>query len=224
MAESVRLVLPTGQTGATVASPVISTPIVPTISSAGFSRTKELANINSSYTTVVCSVPPIPPQGSGGPIPNNVHNDLLKRTPVSSVQTMAQIDPITHHLASNAQASTSGNYEADFVRMKADLNILLGTKLSQLGINPNKNWMYQRPYPDAFDLVPYPTGWYVPDFIKFSGDDNRSTWEHISQYIAQLSEASSSNALRVRLFSLSLTGTVFSWFSSLPPNSVRSWL
>ena len=87
-------------------------------------------NLDSSYTTIVCSVPPIPPQGSGGPIPNNVHNDLLKRTPVSSVQTMAQIDPITHHLASNAQASTSGNYEADFVRMKADLNILLGTKLS----------------------------------------------------------------------------------------------
>ena len=103
MAESVRLVLPTGQTGATVASPVISTPIVPTISSAGFSRTKELANINSSYTTVVCSVPPIPPQGSGGPIPNNVHNDLLKLTPVSSVQMMAQTDPITHRLSDPGQ-------------------------------------------------------------------------------------------------------------------------
>jgi len=25
------------------------------------------------------------------------------------------------------------------------------------------------------------------------------------------------------LFSLSLTGTAFSWFSALPPNSVRSW-
>ena len=45
----------------------------------------------------------------------------------------------------------------------------------------------------------------------------------ISQYVAQLGEASSNNSLRVRLFSLSLTGTVFSWFSSLPPNSVRSW-
>ena len=108
--------------------------------------------------------------------------------------------------------------------MKVELNKLLGTKLSQHGINPSKNWLYQRPYPDAFDLVLYPTGWHVPDFIKFSGDDNRSTWEHINQYVAQLGEASSSNALQVRLFSLSLTGTAFSWFSSLPPNSVRSWL
>ena len=81
----------------------------------------------------------------------------------------------------------------------------------------------KKPYPDDFDLVSYPVGWCVPNFIKFSGDDNKITWEHISQYVAQLGEASSSDVLRVRLFSLSLTGTAFSWFSSLPPNSVRSW-
>ena len=79
--------------------------------------------------------------------------------------------------------------------MRADLNTLLATKLSQLGINPSRNWLYQRPYCDTYDLVPYPTGWRIPDFIKFSGDDNRSTWEHISQYVAQLGEASSSNSL-----------------------------
>ena len=78
-----------------------------------------------------------------GPILNNVHNDLLRRTPVSSVQTMAQTDPITHCLGSNVQAYTSGNYETDVARMKTDLNILLGTKLSQLGINPSKNRLYQ---------------------------------------------------------------------------------
>ena len=41
--------------------------------------------------------------------------------------------------------------------------------------------------------------------------------------MAQLGEAHSSNGLHVSLFSLSLTGTSFSWFSSLPPNSVHSW-
>jgi hypothetical protein len=29
--------------------------------------------------------------------------------------------------------------------------------------------------------------------------------------------------LKVCLFSLSLTGTAFSWFSSLAPNSIGSW-
>ena len=88
---------------------------------------------------------------------------------------MSTTEPIVNRLATNAQMSSSENYEADLARMRADLNTLLGTKLSQLGINSGRNRSYQRPYPDAFDLVPYPTGWRVPDFIKFSGDDNRST-------------------------------------------------
>jgi hypothetical protein len=68
-----------------------------------------------------------------------------------------------------------------------------------------------------------PPCWHVPDFIKFSCEDNRTTWEHISQYIAQLGEASSHDYFKVHLFSLSLTGTAFSWFSSLAPNSIDSW-
>jgi hypothetical protein len=30
-------------------------------------------------------------------------------------------------------------------------------------------------------------------------------------------------AFRVRLFSLSLTGTAFAWYTTLPPNSISSW-
>jgi hypothetical protein len=63
----------------------------------------------------------------------------------------------------------------------------------------------------------------MPDFVKFSGDDNRTTWEHISQYTAQLGEVGTHNSLKVRLFSLSLTGTAFAWFSSLAPNSIDFW-
>jgi hypothetical protein len=62
-----------------------------------------------------------------------------------------------------------------------------------------------------------------PDFVKFNGDDNRTTWEHVSQYLAQLGKVGLIDALKVRLFSLSLTGTTFSWFSSLSPNSIDSW-
>ena len=159
------------------------------------------------HLRTVNSVPPIFPRGSGvhhGPIPDDVHNDLLRRAPVSSVQTMTQTDPITHRLASNAQASTSRNYKAD---LAGDLANVFKTKL---GVDMGRSHLYQKPYYDDFDLVSYPVGWCVPSFIKFSGDDNRTTWEHISQYVAQLGEASSSDALRVRLFSLSLTGPAFS--------------
>ena len=71
--------------------------------------------------------------------------------------------------------------------------------------------------------LPFPDGWRVPNFLKFSGDDNRAPWEHIDQYILQLGKAGFHEALRIRLFSLSLTGTAFSWFSSLAPNSIISW-
>ena len=61
--------------------------------------------------------------------------------------------------------------------MKEDLADMLKSKL---GFVIGRSRLYRRPYVDAFDLIPYPTGWRVPDFVKFSGDDNRSTWENIS--------------------------------------------
>jgi hypothetical protein len=63
----------------------------------------------------------------------------------------------------------------------------------------------------------------MPDLIKFSGDDDRTTWEHISQYTTQLGEAGVYNALKLRFFSLCLTGTAFAWVSSRAPCSIISW-
>ena len=104
--------------------------------------------------------------------------------------------------------------------MKEDLAKMFKCKF---GLDMGRTRLYQRLYSNSFDMIPYPTGWRVSEFIKFSGDDNRSTWEHISQYIAQLGEAGSSKSMRFRMFSLSLTGTAFSWFSSLAPNWICSW-
>ena len=55
------------------------------------------------------------------------------------------------------------------------------------------------------------------------GEDSRSTWEHISQYLAQLGEGSLVDAIKVRLFSLPLTIIAFSWFASLTLGSISSW-
>ena len=83
--------------------------------------------------------------------------------------------------------------------------------------------LYQKPYPAEFDFVSFLAGWRIPEFTKLNGDDSCITWEHVSQYVLQLGEAGFNNALRVLLFSLSLTGMAFSWFSSLAPNSIRNW-
>ena len=149
-------------------------------------------------------------------MPKDAWDDLLKSNPHYATQTMSTTYPMTHHLGQTSM----GNYEADFAMVREDLASMFKSKL---GLDMGRSRLYQRTYVDAFNLIPYPAGQCVPDFVKFSGDDNRSTREHISQYIAQLGEAGSSKSLRVRLFSLSLTGMAFSWFSSLALNAIHSW-
>ena len=95
----------------------------------------------------------------------------------------------------------------------------------QFGIKPKvNNYSYRTPYPPADDLIPLPNRYKVPDFTKFSGQDDTSTMEHVNRFIIQCGEAASRDELRVRLFSSSLSGSAFTWFISLPPNSIITWV
>jgi hypothetical protein len=64
---------------------------------------------------------------------------------------------------------------------------------------------YQKPYPEFFDSIPCPRGFRVPDFLKFIGDDSRTTYEHVGQYLAQVSDAGITDTHQVKLFPLSLS-------------------
>lgn len=87
----------------------------------------------------------------------------------------------------------------------------------QFGLKPKDgDNLYRHPYPEYFERVPLPSRYKVPDFSKFSGQENVSTYEHVSRFLAQCGEASATDALRVRLFPLCLSGSAFTWFSSLP--------
>ena len=83
---------------------------------------------------------------------------------------------------------------------------------------------YKRPYPEWYDLVALPTNYRLPEFAKFTGQDSISTIEHVSRYITQLREASVEEAHRVCFFCLSLPGPTFTWFLSLPVNSIVNWV
>ena len=72
-------------------------------------------------------------------------------------------------------------------------------------------------------MVALPTNYRLPEFAKFTGQDSTSTIEHVSQYFTQLGKASIEEAHRVCFFSLSLSGPAFTWFSSLPVNSIANW-
>ena len=47
--------------------------------------------------------------------------------------------------------------------------------------------------------------------------------EHVNRFIMQCGEAAHNDALKVRLFSMSLSGSAFTWFTTLPANSILYW-
>jgi hypothetical protein len=83
---------------------------------------------------------------------------------------------------------------------------------------------YQKSYTEYFNTIPYPQGFWVQDLAKFMGDDAKTTYEHIDQFLAQVNDVGIINIHKIRMFSLSLTGATFNWFTSLPPNSIDSWV
>jgi len=87
----------------------------------------------------------------------------------------------------------------------------------QFGLRPKQQYvMYKTPYPLAYNQIPLPHKYKMPDFTKFSGQGEVSTMEHVNRFLLQLGEAGNQNALRVRLFFSSLSGSAFAWFTTLP--------
>jgi hypothetical protein len=96
---------------------------------------------------------------------------------------------------------------------------------NQSGLKPKMQGpAYTPPFPEWYYRVILPPRVKPPTkFTKFSGQEDTSTVEHIARYLMQLGEASADEAFRVRYFPLSLTGSVFQWFTSWPPQSVCTW-
>ena len=80
--------------------------------------------------------------------------------------------------------------------------------------------MYKTPYLAAYDQILFPHKYKIPDFTKFSGQRDVSTVEHVNRFIMQCGEAGNQDALRVWLFSMSLSRSAFAWFTTLPAKSI----
>jgi hypothetical protein len=56
------------------------------------------------------------------------------------------------------------------------------------------------------------------------GDDAKTTYEHIGQFLAQVNDVGITDVHNIKMFPLYLTRAAFNWFTSLPPNSIDSWV
>jgi hypothetical protein len=55
---------------------------------------------------------------------------------------------------------------------------------NQFGIKPKVNtYSYRTSYPPAYDLIPLPNRYKVPNFTKFFGQDDTSTMEHVNRLL-----------------------------------------
>ena len=62
----------------------------------------------------------------------------------------------------------------------------------------------------------------ILDFTIFSSENKKSTVEHIRQFTTQCGKANQNEHYKLQLFPLYLTATTFTWYSSLPPNSMQN--
>ena len=69
-----------------------------------------------------------------------------------------------------------------------------------------------------------PRGYKIPKFTKFAGELEESTVEHVARFTLECGDLAASEALKLKLFPSSLTKEAFSWFTTLAPNSIRSWV
>jgi hypothetical protein len=83
---------------------------------------------------------------------------------------------------------------------------------------------FRRPYPDRVEReFKRPGNYKVPDFSTFSGNDEKTVYEHISRFTIQCGELSNNGNGKIIMIPNSLTGQAFKWYSSLPPHSIETW-
>jgi len=82
------------------------------------------------------------------------------------------------------QAVSDGGQQIDWASKIAEV------MRDQFDLKPKQqNLMYRTPYPAAYDQLPLPHKYKLPDFTKFSGQGKVSTVEHINRFIIQCGEA-----------------------------------
>jgi hypothetical protein len=158
-------------------------------------------NFQQPYYQTMAYGPNMPPMGTSvphGPIPDV----LFPRTP----------------------AYVTRNPRVDG-EMNEGVRDQIARTLREFGFMPKgRARSYQKPYLEYFDTIPYPWGFRVPDLAKFTDDDAKTTYEHIGQFLAQVNDVGITEIQKIRMFPLSLTGTAFNWFTSLPLNSIDCWV
>ena len=115
----------------------------------------------------------------------------------------------------------------DFGAIREAIQELYGPDLRQIGTEFNK------PYPEMIDRENHTQGggggggYKIPNFSLFSREDGQFTLEHVARFTMQFGELANYENFyhfKLTLFPNYLTGIEFTWYTTLPRNSIqRKW-
>ncbi|XP_050914987.1 uncharacterized protein LOC127129929 [Lathyrus oleraceus] len=108
--------------------------------------------------------------------------------------------------------------------MENNLTTMIERIMAHNGLNTGlRRPNYTSPLSEYVLQTELPRGCKIPKFTKFSGDTSESTIEHIARYMTEAEDLANSENLRMKYFPSSLTKNAFTWFTTLPPNSIDTW-
>ena len=81
---------------------------------------------------------------------------------------------------------------------------------------------FTSPFSEYILQIDLPPRGKVPKFTKFSGDTTKSTIEHVARYLIEAGEIENNENLKIKYFPSSLTKNAFTWFTTLPANSIHN--
>ena len=106
-------------------------------------------------------------------IPNPPYIEPMRSIPYSAYQpdpthpVVTTVAPVYSPTGVPAPNRSSANTEEGLEKFRAEIQKMM---YENFGVEPTPiHMLYRKPYPDYFDMVPYPQGFRVPDFIKFNG-------------------------------------------------------
>ena len=98
-------------------------------------------------------------------------------------------------MLNSAPVAPSTDFNEYLNRFRDELSKSIESSLG-VQIKPSRT-TYHKSYPSHFVFLKSPDDWRVPYFYKFSGEDNKSTMEHSSLFLAQLGETSTLDFMNV---------------------------
>jgi len=117
----------------------------------------------------------MPPQNSSFSYDTMPNNGYLQQTPYTQPNHAPQMP---NNSSTNVQRPNDSYFNQILEKYKKDLAIMFKESFDiEL---KDKILVCQKSYPESFDSIPYPHNFKVSEFIKFTWEDSRTTWEHVS--------------------------------------------